>query len=409
MAGALATLRQEGAERFEALGYPSRRSEMWKYTDVRAIAGGEFSVPVPSDLSAEQAALIESQAAAGAVIIIQNGALQADLATNLKAVQGIRVRLASEDEAATAAVLGGTPAGGERPFAHLNAAHMADPVLITIDPGAVIEKPIHLTFLNSGNGALHGRVFIEVGDNAQATILETHHGAGGDCYFANPVSHIRIGAGARLRHYRKQLEGPSAFHIASVLVGIGRDATYDSFALSLGAELARHEIETVFHGPGGDCIISGAYLAAADQHLDTTTRIEHVHPDCRSREVYHGVIAEKGRGVFQGSIYVHPEAQRTDGHQLNRTILLGKGAEIDAKPQLEIYADDVKCSHGCTAGRLDEQALFYMRSRGISENDAKALLINGFLAEAMLEIKDPDIQADFLGLAQAAMDRQQNA
>ena len=403
MAGTIATLRAEGAERFEALGYPGKRAEMWKYTDVRAIAEGDFAARAETGLTAAEAARVEELAGIGPVIVLKNGILQGKADNKVEDISGLSVRPAGENEVLAASVLEHTPDAAAQPFAHLNAARMGEPVLIDIAPNAVIEKPVHLVFFNGGGAAIHARVFVRVGTNAEATLLESHYGEAGGAYFANPVVHLSVESGARLHHYRKQAEGEGAYHIAHALVGIGRDATYESFALSLGAELARHEIDAVFHGSGGSCTISGAYLSRTGQHLDTTTRIEHVHPDCRSREVYHGVAAEKGRGVFQGSIYVHPEAQRTDGHQLNRAVLLGPGAEIDAKPQLEIYADDVKCSHGCTAGQLDEQALFYLRSRGISEQEAKALLLNGFLAEAMEEIADERVREDYLGLARAAM------
>ncbi len=406
MATSLDTLRTEGRDRFEALGFPSRRSEMWKYTDVGAIAKGTFAQVEPGNLAPDQQAFIDGLQSIGPVIVIQNGQLRDDLSSGFEQLSGVAFGLAADHAGIAQAVLENGPAIGDRQFAHLNAANMADPVLLAVERNTVVEQPVHLVFVNSANTEAHARIFVSVGENARATLLETHLGADGEAYFANPVTHIDVGQAGRLNHYRRQAEGVGALHVATSFVSVGRDATYEAFALSTGAELARHEIEAAFLGPGGDCTLSGAYVAQPDQHLDTTTRIDHRHPDCRSREVYHGAIGNKGRGVFQGSIYVHPEAQRTDGHQLNRAILLGPGAEIDAKPQLEIYADDVKCSHGCTAGQLDDQALFYLRSRGISAEDAKMLMINGFLAEAIEDISDQSVREVFAGHAQTALYRE---
>lgn len=406
MAGSLDILRKEGRERFEALGFPSRRSEMWKYTDVGAIAKGAFAVAEQSSLTPDQKSFIDGLKANGPVIVIQNGQLRDDFSSDVDRVAGVTLGLAVDHAAIAQTVLQSGPDIGDRQFAHLNAANMAEPVVLAVERNTALDKPIHLVFVNSANAAAHARIFVSVGENSQATLLETHIGAEKDAYFANPVMHFDVGQAGRLNHYRRQAEGTAALHVATSFVSVGRDATYEAFALSTGAELARHEIEAAFLGPGGNCTLSGAYVAQPNQHLDTTTRIDHRHPDCRSREVYHGAIGNKGRGVFQGSIYVHPIAQRTDGHQLNRAILLGPGAEIDAKPQLEIYADDVKCSHGCTAGQLDDQALFYLRSRGISADDAKMLMINGFLAEAIEEISDQAVRDEFADHAQAALYRE---
>ncbi|MEM1400487.1 MAG: Fe-S cluster assembly protein SufD [Pseudomonadota bacterium] len=401
MVESLERLREDGKRRFDALGYPTRRSEMWKYTDIRSIVGGEFGEPASDDISARHRDIIEREAAQGPVIVIQNGRLRSDLSSGIDGVDGLSV---GQDFAGLASVLSQVPDAGDRPFAHLNAAHLQEATVISVAAGAVVEKAVRAFFINGGNSAFHARIAVSLGANASATLIETHLGNDEDGYFANPVSHIHVADGARLRHYRLQSEGARALHVATSLVAVGRDATYDSFALSLGAELARHEIEARFDGPGGDLKLSGAYIAKAGQHLDTTTRIDHLHPDCRSREVYHGAIADEGRGVFQGSIFVDPIAQRTDGHQLNRAILLGPGAEIDAKPQLEIYADDVKCSHGCTAGQLDQDAMFYLRSRGISEKAAKGLLIKAFLSEALDEISDETVREEFDALAQSVLD-----
>jgi Fe-S cluster assembly protein SufD len=205
-----------------------------------------------------------------------------------------------------------------------------------------------------------------------------------------------VGEGAHLDHDLMQAAGDRAAHVATTLVRIGKDATYDGFAFTLGAELSRAEVHAVLEGPGGDCRVDGAYLGRGGQHIDNTTLIEHASPHGRSRQVFKGVLDERARGVFQGKIVVRRGAQKTDGHQLSRALLLSEAAEIDAKPELEIYADDVKCSHGATAGEIDAEALFYLRSRGIDEDAARGLLVRAFLAEAIEAIPVEPVREEFI-------------
>jgi Fe-S cluster assembly protein SufD len=207
-------------------------------------------------------------------------------------------------------------------------------------------------------------------------------------YFSNSVTDIRVENGATLTHAKLQDEGPQAFHVALGRVRIGDEAVYDNFTLHRGAELARNEIHARIDGTGADCRLNGAYLGTGRQHVDNTTVIDHKAPGSRSSEVFKGALDEKARGVFQGRIVVHRDAQQTDGHQLNKTLLLDRNAEMDTKPELEIYADDVKCSHGATIGELDDMALFYLQARGIDAATARDMLVSAFLNEAVEELRD---------------------
>jgi Fe-S cluster assembly protein SufD len=243
--------------------------------------------------------------------------------------------------------------------------------------------------------AFFPRHLIVCGANSRATVIETHIGPEGPTWFADAVTEISLGEGARLDHYRRQAEGIGAFNIGTGLVRLSKDATYDGFALATGADLSRWEVTAVLDGPGGDCRLNGAYLGRGSQQIDNTTLIDHAAPDCRSRQVFKGVLDDQARGVFQARIGVRRDAQRTDGHQLNKALLLSRGAEIDSKPELEIFADDVKCSHGATAGEIDKQALFYLRSRGIGEADARALLIEAFVRDAVAEIGHEGAREEF--------------
>ena len=239
------------------------------------------------------------------------------------------------------------------------------------------------------------RNLIVLEKGAEATVVKHHVALGVGAYFANAVTEIDIGPGARLHHYEVQAEALEATHLSTVHARIARDATYDSFNLSIGGRLSRNEVSVRLEGEGAHCGLNGAFLMRGSEHCDNTTVIDHLVPHTTCREVFKGVLDDESRAVFQGRIVVHEDAQHTDGHQLCKTLLLSTGAEIDAKPELEIYADDVKCSHGATTGQMDETALFYLRSRGVPEALARNLLVQSFLGEAFEEIQSEEIRQAF--------------
>jgi Fe-S cluster assembly protein SufD len=388
--------RRERLERLRRDGFPTRRMEAWRYTDLR-----EF-LKVPYELTTSDAKLSDTSLAdppGGAPwIVVVDGVLRPDLS-----------RLDRLDPGATLTSFAATPgaagAASEGPFADLNGALARTGVLLRIASGMIVDRPIFIDFLSAPGTsptAAHPRLTIDAGANGEATIVERHAGPDRVAYFSNIVAEVSVGRGARIRHYRHQAEGDTATHMLNVRVTVAADAHYDSFTLSLGAALARTETRMTFAGPGGEGRLSGAYLTDGARVTDTTTVIDHAVPDCRSREVFKGVLDDRARGVFQGKIMVRPDAQRTDGYQLNRALLLSRTAEIDAKPELEIFADDVKCSHGAAFGEIDADALFYLRARGIDEATARAMLIDAFLAESLAEIADPAIRD---GFAAAVADR----
>jgi len=225
--------------------------------------------------------------------------------------------------------------------------------------------------------------------------VEHHIGLGTGATLANHVGEVFVGEGASVHHYKIQREHTNAFHLSHTAARVASKGVYDNFILTIGAKLSRNEVRSVLDGEHADTHVSGAYMVRGDQHVDTTTLIDHAQPCCTSREVYKGAIDGTARAVFQGKIIVRPGAQKTDGYQQNRALLLSDTAEIDAKPELEIYADDVKCSHGATVGELDEQALFYLRARGIDKETARGLLIVAFLAEALEEIPEENVREYF--------------
>ncbi len=399
----LDALRSQGIEAFRANGLPNRKVEAWRYTNVGGLEKQGFAPlaePALLDALPEGAALDIDGACR---IVFVNGRLRADLSDLDKLPEGV-------EASSLADALGGkggeleeliAPASKERDgaLAALNDAFMEDGLVLRIDAGAIVEIPIHLISVGvpvDGQAvAFHPRNLVVAGKGSRATLIESHIGAGEGSYFSNSATDIQVARGATLTHAKLQDEGPKAFHVALARVRIGDAAVYDNFILHRGAELARNEIHAHIDGTGAECRLNGAYLGANRQHMDNTTVIEHKAPGSSSSEVFKGALDGRARGVFQGRIVVHRDAQQTEGNQLNKTLLLSRDAEMDTKPELVIYADDVKCSHGATIGELDDAALFYLRSRGIDEATARDILVSAFLNDAVEELRDSTLADAF--------------
>jgi Fe-S cluster assembly protein SufD len=239
---------------------------------------------------------------------------------------------------------------------------------------------------------MYPRNLIVIDRNARARVLESYVALSDAVYFTNAVTEVSVGEGATLEHYKIQREGRRAFHVGTIEATQARDSHYVSFSFATGASLSRTNVYTMLAGEGCGSTLNGLYMLDGEQHCDHQTRIEHAQPNCFSREVYKGVLDGRSHGVFNGKVYVHPVAQKTDGKQTNNTLLLSKEAQVDTKPQLEIFADDVKCTHGATVGRIDENALFYMRSRGVDAATARRLLIYAFAADVLETIEQPEVR-----------------
>jgi Fe-S cluster assembly protein SufD len=273
----------------------------------------------------------------------------------------------------------------------LNTMLFEDGLVVTV-PAGVAGGVLDLISLGTASErpeAFHPRHLIRLEAGASLTLIETATGPENARYLHNPVFEIEVGFGAMLTHARIQQEAPRAFQLATVYARVEKGGTYDNFTLNAGGKLVRNEIHTLLAGPAATCHMNGAQLLRDGQHADTTTVLDHAAPDCASRQTYKTVLSGKSRGVFQGKILVRQPAQRTDGYQMNQALFLSPDAEIDSKPQLEIYADDVKCSHGATVGELDADQLFYLRARGIPESAARAMLVEAFLTEAVEGVSDP--------------------
>ncbi|WP_191084997.1 Fe-S cluster assembly protein SufD [Roseococcus microcysteis] len=376
----VAKLRAEAAESFRAQGLPGRRIEAWHYTDLGVLAQLGFTEALT--LADEAPALPPARAAHRAVFVdgrfasalSQLPAGAAPLAEALDATEGRLGALAQT-----------------LPIVALNTMLFEDGLVLDVPAGVDAGEMELLSFATHAGRAIafHPRHLIRLGEGARLTLIDTSLGEAEATYLHNPVYEIAVAEGAELTHVRIQREGRAGFQLSTVLATVQAGGTYDNFTLNAGGRLVRNEIHVALQGPKAACHMNGAQLVAEGQHADTTTFLDHAAPDCPSRQTYKTVLAGRSRGVFQGKILVRQAAQRTDGYQMNQALLLSDDAEINAKPQLEIYADDVKCSHGATVGALDEAQLFYLRARGIPASTARAMLVEAFLTEAIEGVINP--------------------
>jgi Fe-S cluster assembly protein SufD len=276
-------------------------------------------------------------------------------------------------------------------FVALNTAFLTDGACVEIPARTVVQGVVHLMFLSAPAGGTrpamaHPRVLIVAGDGSQASVVESYAGPGGGRYFTNTVTEVALGEHAVVDHYKLQFESEAAYHVGAVHLRAHRSATFASHSIALGGALVRNDIVAVLDGEGAECTLNGLYLADAQRLVDNHTTIDHAQPHCGSREVYKGVLADRARGVFNGKIIVRPDAQKTDARQTNRALLLSEDAQINTKPQLEIFANDVKCTHGAAVGQLDDEAVFYLRSRGLDAGEARRMLIRAFVGDVVNRI-----------------------
>jgi Fe-S cluster assembly protein SufD len=389
-------LRAAGIRAFEEAGFPTTRLEDWRHTSVSAIARTRFARPSPSIARPVRGRPLE-----GRQLVFVNGRYAPEL-SSAPAPEGVQVRSLREvldrQPELVQPYLDRQASGPGRPFVALNSAFLDDGACISVAANAVVTDPIQIAFLSAsgtdGPTASHPRVLIVAGRGSQATVVESYDGAAGAVYLTNAVTEVALEDGAILDHYRVQRESATAFHVGSLCVTQGRASRFTSHAIALGASLSRLDLRQVFAGEGGECVLDGLFLAGDSQHTDIHTWVDHAQPHCTTRELYKGIVDGRARGVFVGRILVRAGAQKTDAIQTNKNLILSREALVDSLPQLEILADDVKCKHGSTTGQLDPLALFYLRSRGIGEEAARALLTYAFASEVVQRIGVEALRAD---------------
>jgi Fe-S cluster assembly protein SufD len=409
----LKELRDGAIARFDTLGFPTTKQEAWRFTSVAPLTETTFELAHPASRIPQLAELQPFLFGDGPRLVFVNGFFVRSLSRPLSGPRSDGVRL---DGLAQALVdtpdvvrqhLGKYAAFAERPFAALNTAFVRDGAFVHVPAKVQIEEPIQLLFLATpvagARLVAHPRNLIVLEREARATVVETYAALGEGVYWTNAVTEVVAGDGARVDCYRVQRESDRAYHVAVTDVHQGRDSTVNVHAVSFGAALARHDLRGTLAGPGGYLILNGLYVLAGDQHADHHTAIDHAAPHCESHEYFNGVLDGRSRGVFNGRIIVRPGAQKTDSKQTNNNLLLSGEAHADSQPQLEIYADDVKCTHGSTVGPLDPKALFYLRSRGVGEAEARRLMTYGFAAEILNRIDVAPLRAQLDRIVRARL------
>jgi Fe-S cluster assembly protein SufD len=403
--------RRAGIEKFAELGFPTPRNEDWHFTSVAPIAESVFS-PLRGSSGEIEGAELEPFTFAQSewpLLVFVNGRYNAGLSTPGALAKGVRaIDLSSalrNEPALVEPWLGKVSPLDGRSFSALNAAFMSDGAVIHIAPDTEAPIPLHVIFVSDANaakGVAHLRNIIVAGRNSKTTVIESYVSLGDSHYFTNAVTEVKVEAGATLTHYKIQRESQRAFHVHTIDAQQARDSHYVSFSFATGGALSRTNIYTNLDGEGCGATLNGLYMADDEQHVDHQTNIVHAQPNCFSREIYKGILSGSAHGVFNGKVYVYPIAQKTDGKQTNNNLLLSERARIDTKPQLEIFADDVRCTHGATVGRLDEMALFYMKSRGVSADAATRLLTYAFAADVLETI---EVEAVRTELERATLER----
>lgn len=393
----LKELRRSGIASFAALGFPTTKNEDWKYTSVEPIAslpvaqanGAAATVPHYSDVVARSFADVTCPC-----LVFVNGAWVGEASSPPDLPQGVRLaslaQLVAREDPLLPTELGRYANHSTQPFVALNTAFMGDGAVVLIPPGCRLNRPIYLIYASTGGAGhlvSHPRTLIFLGAGSAAKIVESYVGVNGGTYFCNAVTELVAGPDALVEHHRLQREGPAAFHIGTLEVDLKSGARLTAHAVTLSGSLVRNNVRVSLNGEGAECVLNGLYLAGEKQHIDNFTEIDHLKPRATSFELYKGILDGAAHGVFNGKIVVHKDAQKSDARQVNKNLLLSERAAVNTKPQLEIYADDVKCSHGSTIGQMDADALFYLRSRGLGLEEARSLLSFAFATDIIGRIK----------------------
>jgi Fe-S cluster assembly protein SufD len=390
----LQATRKGASARFAELGVPTRKHDEWKYTNAERIARHAWRPAGAATLGADALAALDLPLGDPPRLVFVNGRLDPELTR----LDGLPVGVVASDasdllarDGAWLEPLLALPAPlADRAFAALAVAMAPDVAVVRIPRDVVVEGTLAVVFLSSRGEdvSVSPRLVLEAEPGAQLTIVEVHASLGDERQLRNALTEVVVGVNAAVQHVRLQLEGAGTTHLAHVHARVARDGRYASRTIALGAALSRLDLVVTLAGEGAEATLDGLYVAADAQHSESRTCVDHAHPHGTSRELYKGVLADRARGIFNGKVVVRKHAQKTSADQKNENLLLSGDAEVDSKPQLEIEADDVRCSHGATIGQLDEDALFYLRARGLDAPAARAMLVRGFVGEVLGGVED---------------------
>lgn len=389
--GWIKELRAKGMSRFRGLGLPSVKDEEWKLTNISALTEYRYAL-APGPHFAEHAALADYLGEDGFSVVFVNGLFSKELSRLTRVPDGVTI----SDEDAAQDLFSQTARPDESGFAALNTALMQNAACIRVADNAVVKTTLHIVHITSGAGphwVVAPRTLISLGRHAEASILESHLAFADEAlYFCDARTDIVLDENASLRYCKAQKEGLKAFHIGTTYVRQAADSDFHGFSLVAGAALTRNNLEVIVDGEGANTVLNGLYSVYKEQHVDNHTSVDHRVPHGTSNQLYKGILNDSARAVFNGKIFVRTIAQGTNSYQLNKNLLLGKGCRVDTKPQLEIFADDVKCSHGATIGQLNPEEIFYLQSRCIPPKAAAKLLTRGFADEILNTIPEKDIR-----------------
>ena len=396
----LVELRERAAHTLGQIGFPTTKQEAWRFTNVAPLLETTFLPAVPGGQHSSAAlAGLTIGGDAGHRLVFLNGRFEPRLSNPGDLPAGVRFEnLASALQKAPDLVrphLGKYARFDDNGFTALSTAFVQDGAFLHVARGVELQSTLEILYLSTHADhawVTYPRTLIVADEGARGAVVERYAGSETGTYFTNAVTELVVGNGARLDHCRVQQEGPRGYHVAATYSSQARDSRLDSCSLALGSVLARHDIGAVMDGPGGNLILNGLTLAGGRQHVDHHTTIDHAQPHCESHELFNGVFDDQARGVFNGRIIVRPGAQRTDSKQTNNNLLLSPEARADSQPQLEIYADDVKCTHGATLGPVDDAAMFYLRSRGLKALEARNLLTYGFAADVVSRVASESVR-----------------
>jgi Fe-S cluster assembly protein SufD len=373
----LKELRKKAAADFESNGFPTTKEELWRFTDVSRVANTDFS-------SEWKSADIQFEPLSKIVMVFENGKLSREKSNYDALPQGVRIGSIMDHADSRL----GSLADSQSAFVSSNTAYFSDGAFIEVTDGVKLDTPIHLIFLADADGAaFHLRNFISAGTDSKVSVIEEYIGGSDACYWTNVVTESFVGDRGMVDHYKVQRESASAFHFQTLEAHLGMESVFSDHSVTLGSVLGRNDIRGKLAGEGGEAICNGLYLLKDKQHFDTHMFMDHAVPKCNSHELYKGILDDKSKAVFCGRILVQQDAQETDAIQSNGNLLLSRAAKVHTMPQLEIYADDVKCTHGATIGELDEVALYYLETRGIDPKQGHAMLTFAFANEVLDEVK----------------------
>jgi Fe-S cluster assembly protein SufD len=402
----LRKLRHNAFARFCEVGFPTTKTEDWRFTNISDIVRTPFELATASRVSVSPQQLEPYRVpGAAAQLVFINGRFSQELSRIAKLPKGVFVGSLAKQIAAnpreTEAHLGRYLDIQREAFSALNTAFLEDGAYVHVSRRVILEEPIFFLFISSGADAprvTHPRNLVVAEEATQVTVVEDYVSIEAGQAFSNAATELVAGDDSVISHYLIEREDRQAFNVSTLRIQQGRNANVASHSVLLGGALVRNNVHPVLAGEGGDCLINGLFIGNGRQHLDNYMLVEHAKPHCGSRQFYNGILDDRAHGVFHGRIIVHKDAQKTDAKQTNRNLLLSDNAQIDTKPQLEIYADDVKCTHGATIGQIDESALFYLRSRGIDEASARKLLLLAFADECLDRMKPGPARAHVEGL-----------